>query len=311
VPPGEASEPGSSAPATGVRMALSGVRDISDAETASIVAARRTGPFTSLEDMWRRTELSRPVLENLVHVGALDSISGGRSRRELLWRARLCEAPPARAAYGAQLSLDLDEGIAAAMPDLPGYTPVEETEAELAVAGIDFRRHLMDLYEPLAAELGCTPSTALGRTRTDTPVWVAGVKVSTQTPAIRSGQRIIFLTLDDLAGPIDVTVFERVQPRCAHTVFHSWLLLVSGVVRKRGGASLVHETDPDNVGVTVVAEEVFDLAAVAAARRGGRTLGGPPKKQPPGTAARAPVAAREGSAPPGRLWHASGGSAGR
>ncbi len=42
---------------------------------------------------------------------------------------------------------------------------------------------------------------------------VAGVKVASQTPAIRSGQRIIFLTLDDATGPVEVTVFESVQPK--------------------------------------------------------------------------------------------------
>jgi error-prone DNA polymerase len=295
----------------GVRMALTGVRDISEAEIRSLVAARRARPFTSLEDLWRRAELSRPVLENLIHVGALDVISGGRSRRELLWRTvELCHSPSARPTAAqpraVQLCLALDERIAQALPELSSYTPTEETEAELAISGIDARRHLMELYLPLLAELGCTRASALRGVRTDFEVWVAGVKVSTQTPAIRSGQRIIFLTLDDLWGPIDVTVFERAQPRCAHTVFHSWLLLVRGVVRKRGGASLLHETDPDNVGVTVVAEEAFDLAALAGDRAAGLGLADALERQRRRAAATAP-----GQQPPARLWHASGGSAGR
>ena len=44
-------------------------------------------------------------------------------------------------------------------------------------------------------------------------VMVAGVKVASQTPAIRSGQRIIFLTLDDATGPVEITVFEGAQTR--------------------------------------------------------------------------------------------------
>jgi error-prone DNA polymerase len=291
----------------GVRIALSAVRDISAAEIDAIVAAR---PFSSLEDLWRRAEVSRPVLENLVSVGALDSISAGRSRRELLWRiGDLPPRAPRRADRAPrQLQLDLDEPVARALPDLPAPTPLEETEAELAVSGIDARRHLMELYRDLVAELGCTPATRLAGERTDSEVWVAGVKVSTQTPAIRSGERIIFLTLDDLTGPVDVTVFERAQSRCAHTVFHSWLLVVKGVVRKRGGASLRYETDPHNVGLTVVADEVFDLAEISAHRKTGLSVarslelqrwrqGGP--REPPG------------QDPPAKLWHASGGSAGR
>jgi error-prone DNA polymerase len=135
------------------------------------------------------------------------------------------------------------------------------------------------------------------------------VKVARQTPAIRSGQRIIFVTLDDVTGPIDVTVFERVQPRCARTVFHSWLLLVRGMVRKRGGASLVHTTDPRNVGITVVAQEVFDLAELTVDRRShslAASLGRQRRKQ-----ALTGLTAAGAAAAPGKLWHSSGGSAGR
>ena len=88
---------------------------------------------------------------------------------------------------------------------------------------------------------------------------VAGVKVASQTPAIRSGQRIIFLTLDDATGPVDVTVFESVQPKVAKTVFHSFVLAVVGTVRRTGYK-----------GVSVVAEDVWDLTALLHARRQGR-----------------------------------------
>ena len=63
---------------------------------------------------------------------------------------------------------------------------------------------------------------------------MAGVKVATQTPPIRSGRRVIFLTLDDATGPVDATFFEDVQGPCAATVFGSWLLVVRGVVRRTG-----------------------------------------------------------------------------
>jgi error-prone DNA polymerase len=149
------------------------------------------------------------------------------------------------------------------------------------------------------------------RKRNDSWVWIAGVKVASQTPAIRSGQRIIFLTLDDLTGPIDVTIFERAQPRCARTVFHSWLQLVHGVVRKRGGASRVHKTDPNNVGITVVAEEVFDLAELAQDRSRGFSILDALNRQRHKQAAAGLTAPQGDLQPTGRLWHASGGSAGR
>ena len=69
---------------------------------------------------------------------------------------------------------------------------------------------------------------------------VAGVKVATQTPPIRSGRRVVFVTLDDATGPVDATFFEDAQGPYAATLFHSWLLVVRGEVRRTGprGVSL-------------------------------------------------------------------------
>ncbi|MFP5299189.1 MAG: OB-fold nucleic acid binding domain-containing protein, partial [Actinomycetota bacterium] len=295
----------------GVRLALSEVRDISGAEMDSIVTERAAGgPFRDLEDLWRRCDVSRPVLENLIHVGALDAIRGGRSRRELIWRAiELSERPrPERLEAGSQLVLGLDTPIAGSLEGLRDYSPLEETEAELEIAGIDARRHVMELYRPLMAELGCVTAEGLKALRNDSEVWVAGVKVASQTPAIRSGQRIIFVTIDDLTGPLDITVFERVQPWCAQVAFHSWLLLVRGVMRKRGGASRVFTTRPQDVGITIVVEELFDLAELA--RDHGR--GVPVAEAIERQRARYRMGTIEpGEQPKARLWHASGGSAGR
>jgi error-prone DNA polymerase len=290
----------------GIRLALSEVRGISEAEIDSVVSAER--PFTSIEDLWRRTELSRPTLENLIHIGALDAMES-RGRRELLWRA-LELGGEIRPKVGQQLSLAVDDSVQAELPGLAPYSGLEETQAELEVSGIDARRHMMSHYSWLLREVGATAATELNRLRNNSEVWVAGVKVASQTPAIRSGQRIIFVTIDDLTGPIDVTVFERVQARCARTVFHSWLLLFRGLLRKRGGASFIHETDPANVGMTVVVREAFDLAELAHDRAAGHSLaaslGRQRRKQ-----AMAGLDTSSTDAAPGRLWHASGGSAGR
>jgi error-prone DNA polymerase len=307
---GPGSAPSSPGVHLGIRMAFSEVRDISEGEIDSILSAREERLFSSLEDLWRRAELSRPVLENLVHLGALDGICGRRTRRELLWKVAELTAEP-KEKPGEQLSLTFDEPIAEALPGLPAYSPMEETEAELAITGIDACRHVMELYLPLLVEAGYTPAADLRRVRNDSEVWVAGVKVASQTPQIRSGQRIIFVTLDDLTGPVDVTVFERVQPRCARIVFHSWVLLVRGVVRKRGGASRIHPTDPHNVGITIVVEEVFDLAELARDRASGNSLATALRRQRRRAAVTGLGTGAPADAAPTKLWHSSGGSAGR
>ncbi len=98
----------------------------------------------------------------------------------------------------------------------------------------------MEFYDPFLDALGVTRSADLLERRSRSELLVAGVKVATQTPPIRSGRRVVFLTLDDGTGPVDATFFEDVQGPYAATVFHSWLLVVRGELRRTGrrGVSL-------------------------------------------------------------------------
>ncbi len=140
-----------------------------------------------------------------------------------------------------QLALDLgdapDETVPAGLAEMTG---AERVRAELEVLGLDASRHVLDFYTPLLDALGVTRSEDLLRRRSRSDLLVAGVKVATQTPPIRSGRRVVFLTLDDATGPVDATFFEDVQGPYAATVFHSWLLVVRGVLRRTGprGVSL-------------------------------------------------------------------------
>ena len=134
-----------------------------------------------------------------------------------------------------QLALDLgDAPDQTRVTGLPEMTGVERVRAELEVLGLDASAHVLDLYAPLLEALGVTRASGLLGRRTRSDLLIAGVKVATQTPPIRSGRRVVFLTLDDATGPVDATFFEDVQGPYAATVFHSWLLLVRGVLRRTG-----------------------------------------------------------------------------
>ena len=138
-------------------------------------------------------------------------------------------------AQPTQLTLDLgDRPRLVAGTGLPEMSGPERVRAELDVLGLDVSAHVTRFYDPLLDAFGVTRSRDLLGTRSRREVWVAGVKVATQTPPVRSGRRVVFLTLDDGTGPADCTFFEDVQGPYAEVVFHSWLLLVRGVVRRTG-----------------------------------------------------------------------------
>lgn len=100
-------------------------------------------------------------------------------------------------------------------------------------------------------ELGVVTSQRLLDVRSQSRVFVSGVKVATQTPPIRSGKRVAFITLDDSTGPVDATFFEEAQDQYASTLFHSWLLLVRGTVRRTGPR-----------GVSIVADGCWEMSTI-------------------------------------------------
>jgi error-prone DNA polymerase len=276
----------------GIRLALQDVHGISDQEIRSILETRAERAFRDVGDFLRRAAVSKPVVEALAHAGAFDAVDTG-SRRDRLYKV-MTTAPPKE---GDQLALDVtagtdldgtDEPDGGSMLGLPDYSDAERVRAELEVMGLDASRHLVTFFEGVISEIGATRARELRGRRGGDKVMVVGVKVASQTPAIRSGQRIIFLTLDDATGPVEVTVFEIVQPKVAKTVFHGYVLAVLGELRRTGVG-----------GVSVVAEDVWDLVTLHRARLEGRL---------------SEALAHEGpaiaSTVPRKLWHSSPGSAG-
>jgi error-prone DNA polymerase len=354
---------------SGIRLALSDVKGITDDEVARIVAGQ---PYRSLPDFWTRASVSRPVVERLVLAGGFDSLYGfgvrdreagrpTRSRRSVTRRDLLLQISELdrwsrsgrTAGSVGQLSLDLlglelpDEEDATVGPEwagtsgLPEFTDAELVRAELEVLGLDASRHVVDFYRPFLSAVGAVPAGELLTCRSGAEVLVAGVKVATQTPPIRSGRRVVFVTLDDGTGCTDSTFFEDVQGPYAATVFHSWLLVIRGVLRRTGPRGVsIRATGAWELPALHEAWETGGLAAVAElmAAPGGYTeqaIAGAAASHGPRPVVVRPVlvhptgfrmspyadikpagedaataARRAAAGPPRKLWHSSPGSSG-
>jgi len=238
----------------GVRLSLSEVRGITADQTARITAGQ---PYASVSDWFTRARPALPVAERLVRVGALASLAHGRHRRDLLLQVAELHRQQRGSAIPTQLTLAADDSSAPAPTGLPVMTSKEELGAELSVLGLDVSRHLITDHHRLLTELGAIPAHRLAGLRTGEQVLVAGAKVANQTPPNRTGKRILFATLDDGTGLVDLAFFDDAQ-HCAHTVFHSFLLLVRGTIARRGPRSL-----------SVVGAQAWNLAELAAARETG------------------------------------------
>lgn len=179
-----------------------------------------------------------------------DAFRGGADPRDL---ARAQSAAAEVRPQEVQLAFDFgtdgdDELVPSGLPEM---TDAERVRAELSILGLDASRHMVDFYLPLMTELGVVFSADILSARSRSELLIGGVKVATQTPPIRSGRRVVFLTLDDTTGPVDATFFEDAQGPYAATLFSSWMLLVRGELRRTGPR-----------GVSVRATGCWDLNAL-------------------------------------------------
>ena len=98
----------------------------------------------------------------------------------------------------------------------------ERLGAELAVLGMDTSRHLMDDHHALLKELGVRPARRLTDARHGETVLVAGAKVATQTPPIRSGNDVVAAATIP-RGAIQARKARSLRSRFARTVqSHTW-----------------------------------------------------------------------------------------
>jgi error-prone DNA polymerase len=138
-------------------------------------------------------------------------------------------------------------------PDLEpsGLAPMNDAErvrSEVERLGMDVTRHMLDFYGPFLNAIGAVKSSDLLSMRSGSEVLIAGSKVALQTPPVRSGRRVIFLSLDDGYGCTDSTFFPDVQEDYATTLYSTSLFLVRGVTRRTGER-----------GISIRATGVWDL----------------------------------------------------
>ncbi len=244
-----------------VRLGLEGVGGLGHEEVDRILMSR---PFMRVTELRDRTRIGRDAAIALVGSGALDTlarvgqIDGPRDRRSLrllveeAWALRGTRSRGARstgarsrgadsAGRGGALQASLDIELSEAPPALPPESGAARVRGELHTTGIDISAHVVGFYVPLLRVLGVVHASRFRELPAGERVRVAGLRVALQSPPQRSGDRVVFLTLDDRTGQVQVTFFPRALADCAWVAREAELVLVEGVVSRRGrrGATLV------------------------------------------------------------------------
>jgi error-prone DNA polymerase len=216
-----------------LRISLADVGGISDNEINSIINGR---PYVDLSDFVRRSGASVTTTESLIMIGGFDQlhqIGDKLNRRDLLLHLQDLYKLTGTKIGQNQLTLELlPPPLTSA--GLPNLTAQEQIQNEISVLGMEVSAHLLNSYGEFLNAIGAVKSSDVIRQRSGASLLIAGVKSALQTPPVRSGRRVMFLTIDDGHGCNDVTFFEDAQQSYAQLLRTSNLFLIRGQLRRTG-----------------------------------------------------------------------------
>ncbi|MBE7211410.1 MAG: error-prone DNA polymerase, partial [Gluconacetobacter diazotrophicus] len=251
-------EPGSGpalpdgAPRFAVRLGLRMAKGLPNDHAALLVAQRNVLPFSSIEELWRRTGLPPASLERLAEADAFGALGGplggaqGSDRRRALWqvRALVGAALPlfAAADAGGLPRPELVEPPVALSPMPAGREVVEDHRA----TGLSLRRHPVAFLRPLLRARGMTDCAVLPGQRDGARVIVPGIVLVRQKPGSAKG--VMFITIEDEFGVANLILWPDRFERQRALVLSARMIACHGRVQKEG--EVVH----------VVADRLEDLS---------------------------------------------------
>jgi DNA polymerase III subunit alpha len=237
-----------------IRFGLDAVKGLGHQAVEAIIRAREEdGPFTSVWDFCRRVDcqaVNQKASESLVKCGAFDSLPGTRTG--------MMEALPHAQSAGATAQLneqigqgsffDLDDGTnpdAAAHHD-PPIMPLPDDRGQLnewekETLGLFLSSHpLKEVRPALRAKVDCSLADLAGKKDGDW-VTVGGMIAECKRIRTKKGDPMMFATLDDLEGQVELLVFNSAYAANADKVDLDKIVIVRGRVdhKEEGETKLV------------------------------------------------------------------------
>lgn len=257
---------------SGIRYGLAAIKNVGPGFIDNIVKERQNGAFVSFEDFVSRmirSELNRRQVESLIKCGAFDSLGVYRSRLLIAYESIIDEFA---ANYGrhsdGQLDLfaDLsdDKNGSVEYPNIPELELRELLRYEKECAGLYFSGHILDAYSEHIEKLGVTSSSRITNVSRDDEEYdaelpgdeyknkdelvLAGMVTERSVKSTRSGERMLFLTLEDSTGEIELIAFPKIFEK------YSPMLVLESAVAVRGKLSFKDDEAPK-----LIVDEVLPL----------------------------------------------------
>ncbi|HEY3434117.1 MAG TPA: DNA polymerase III subunit alpha, partial [Solirubrobacterales bacterium] len=267
-----------------IRFGLDAVKNVGHQAVEAILRARDEKPIESIWDFCERVDsraVNKRAIECLVKCGALDST--GDSRKGMLETLPAAQSAGQKAQVDAQMGqgsiFDFGEEGGGGAPSQAQHRP------PIPAAEFDRAEMLSMEKETLGTYLSSHPLTEVGpalRARVDCGIaqladkpdgaWVTvgGIVVACKKIRTKSGSQMMFATLDDVEGQVEMLVFKADQAESAEIIQPDAIVLVRGRLdhKDRGETKLVVQEaqrfEPDEAEIAKAAK----LAPAAATPSG-------------------------------------------
>jgi DNA polymerase-3 subunit alpha len=263
-----------------IRFGLDAVKNVGHAAVEAILRAHEDGPIASIWDFCERVDsraVNKRAIECLIKCGALDST--GATRKGMLEALPAAQSAGQKAQEDAQLGqgsiFDFGDDAGSQATQAHHRPPISAEEFERSellamekeTLGTYLSSHpLTEVRGALRARVDCSLAELSGK-QDGSWVTVGGIVTECKKIRTKSGNQMMFATLDDVEGQVEMLVFKADQAESASVIAPDAIVLVRGRIdhKERGETKLVVQEaerfEPD-------AEEIANAPAVAAAPKG-------------------------------------------
>ncbi|MEH6551872.1 MAG: error-prone DNA polymerase [Pseudomonadales bacterium] len=216
-------------PNPALRVGLRLAKGFNRAAALRLCEARQNKPFNNLRDLAMRAQLNRQEIQALVSANATERLT--RNRHQGHWQRQALENhKPLLAEQEAHYSRQLDDGIELAAP-----SEFNDMVADYNSTGLTLKRHPLSQLRDSPALKGCTLARELSNISHGRFVRIAGLVTGRQRPGSASG--VIFMTLEDDTGNINVIVWKSTQELYRRQLMGGKLLMIYGTAEHKDGVT--------------------------------------------------------------------------
>ena len=246
---------------TSMRFGLGAVKNVGSGAIEAILEMRTEGPFKSLYDFCERVDLRRVnkrVIESLIKCGAFDSTGATRSAQmEGLETASSYGQKIQEEKASAQVSLFGTEEVSRGngnggmkLPNTPEWHDKEKLAFEKEALGFLITGHPLDRYIDDVKRLSNTDIASMVEMADGSEVRICGIVSAFKEITTKKGDRMGFVTIEDLTGSVEITVFSDIYATTSTLLKSDDPLLVVGKLEKgeKGCKVLVMKGGEENNG---------------------------------------------------------------